>query len=63
MSEEFTEAEVEVSAVANNGKVITDINAMTMEEMHKLAMAPDYNDNPVIQGIVAKWKLVHLGIE
>lgn len=42
------------------GEVIGDVGNMTMEQMHVYSMAPDFNENKVLQTIVAKWKEVHL---
>lgn len=45
------------------GQVITDINALSFEDMSKLQSAPDFHEDKVKQEIVAKWKKVHLGVE
>jgi len=56
-------SETKKAAKKEVGQVITDINAMSHEEMSKLQSAPDFHENKVLQEIVAKWKKVHLSIE
>ena len=57
MNEEIV---VETVVTPVEGEVIADIGNMTMEQFHIISMAPDFNENKVLQNIAAKWKLAHL---